>query len=255
MTTIHQPVHEPVEHVRPGGDPRVIFLCDHARNTVPAALGGCLGLPPEDMARHIAHDIGARGVTLALAETFGAPALLTCQSRLVIDPNRGADDPTLVMQLYDGSIIPGNRAIGADQIAARRVAYYDPYHAAITGALDRAMAAGVRPAIVAIHSFTPQLRGRPPRPWQVGILYAADDRLARPLMAALRADGFCVGDNEPYHGALDGDTLDQHGIRRGLPHVLIEIRNDLIGDAAGEAAWAARLTGPLRRALATLPEE
>ena len=234
-------IFRPFERARPDGDPSLLLLCDHARNATPPELGD-LGLPPADLARHIAYDVGARAVTLALSDAFDAPAVLGGCSRLVIDPNRGEDDPTLVMRIYDGSVIPGNRAVDAAEVARRLDAYHRPYHAAVTGAIDAALAKGVAPRLVSIHSFTPQLRGRAPRPWHVGVLWAQDDRLAAPLLARLRAeDELVVGDNEPYQGALEGDTLWRHGLSRGLEHVLIEVRNDLIADAEGQRAWAALL--------------
>jgi len=245
---------EPVEVVRsrPGGIGRMLLVCDHARNAVPPEIGD-LGLPPEDMARHIAYDVGARGVTLSLAETLGAGAVLSTFSRLVIDPNRGEDDPTLVMRLYDGSVIPGNRAVDRTEIARRLDAYYRPYHRAIDAALDRRVEMGDAPVLVSIHSFTPQFQGRPWRPWQIGVLWDRDDRLVRPLIERLVAEpDLVVGDNEPYTGRLVGDCMWQHGTRRGIPHALIEIRNDLIGTEAGQRAWAARLAPIIADALSAL---
>jgi predicted N-formylglutamate amidohydrolase len=241
--------YAPVERVRPDGDPSLLFLCDHASNAVPPDVGD-LGLSEADMARHIAYDVGARGLTLALADLFEAPAVLSRFSRLVIDPNRGEDDPTLVMKLYDGSIIPGNRDAGPEEVARRLTAHYRPYHDAITAALDGALAQGVEPRLLSIHSYTPQLRGRAPRPWHVGVLWDRDDRIAGPLIARLRAeDELVVGDNEPYSGQLRGDCMFRHGTSRGLPHVLIEVRNDLIADAKGQQAWAALLARCLADAL------
>ena len=239
------------ELVNADGDPGLLLLCDHAANTVPREVGGGdLGLPPEDMARHIAYDVGARGVTLGLAARLGCPAVLSTFSRLVIDPNRGEDDPTLVMKLYDGSIVPANREVDGAEVAARLGAWHRPYHDAIRAAIGRAEAAGVRPVLISIHSFTPQFRGRPPRPWHVGVLWDEDDRLPAPLLARLRAEpDLVVGDNEPYSGKLKGDCLWTHGTSRGLAHALIEVRNDLISDPAGEAAWADRLAPILRDAL------
>src|SRR5690606_32930370 len=181
----------------------------------------------------------------------GAEAVLSTWSRLVIDPNRGEDDPTLVMRLYDGSLIPGNRPVGRAEIERRLDAWHRPYHRAIDRALDRAIAEGEAPVLVSIHSFTPQFRGRPLRPWHVGLLWDSDDRLLRPLLRLLRAEpGLCVGDNEPYSGQLQGDCMFTHGTARGIPHVLIEIRNDLIETADGQEEWAERLAPMLRAATA-----
>src|SRR5882757_3962442 len=156
----------------------LLFLCDHASNALPE---GGLGLDPRLLQTHIAYDIGAAAVTRALAAAYGAPALLGGWSRLLIDLNRGADDPTLVMKLSDGSIIPGNRDADAAEVARRIAAYHAPYHAAIGAELDRM---GAKAVIISMHSFTPSWKGRP-RPWEVGVLYDRDTRLAAPLMARL----------------------------------------------------------------------
>ena len=225
---------------------RWLVTCDHATNIVPDWIGGGdLGLPADDMARHIAYDVGALGVTRRLAELLDSPAISSRFSRLVIDPNRGEDDPTLVMKLYDGSIIPANRKVGPAEREERLTRLYRPYHNAY------AQLAARRPdtVICAIHSFTPQLRGRLPRPWEVGVLYAGDTRLARPFMDACRAQGWCVGDNEPYAGHLPGDAVDRHALAHGRPNVLIEVRNDLIADTTGQAEWAERLAPLLVTAL------
>ncbi|MFO1106296.1 MAG: N-formylglutamate amidohydrolase [Amaricoccus sp.] len=239
------PAEPAFETVNPAGRAPVLILCDHATNFVPASVSaGDLGLPPAEMQRHIAYDIGARGLALGLSGALDAPALLTRFSRLVIDPNRGEDDPTLVMKLYDGTIVPGNRTAGPEEVERRLDAWHRPYHRAIESMLDQLIADGRDPAIVSIHSFTPQLRDRPPRPWHVGILWDKDRRIALPLIDRLRAEpGLCVGDNQPYHGELEGDTLCRHGTRRGIRHVLIELRQDLIATEAAQQDWADRLAG------------
>ncbi|WP_375691936.1 N-formylglutamate amidohydrolase [Pseudooceanicola sp. LIPI14-2-Ac024] len=226
---------------------RWLVTCDHAANTVPDFVGGgTLGLPQADMDRHIAYDVGAAGVTAALAEALDAPAILSNFSRLVIDPNRGEDDPTLLMKLYDGTIIPANRHAGPEELERRLDACYRPYHRALAGLAGRRDDT----VLLSIHSFTPQLRGRPPRPWQVGVLYGMDDRLAQVLLTRLRAEpDLCVGENEPYGGHLPGDAVETHAIRHGRPNVLIELRNDLIATEAGQQAWATRLAPILQEAL------
>jgi predicted N-formylglutamate amidohydrolase len=242
----------PVETVEGAVESGVLILCDHASNAVPADYGD-LGLPAHEFERHIAYDIGAAAVTRSLARRLGAPAILTRFSRLLIDPNRGRDDPTLVMRLSDGAVIPGNARVDLEEVMRRIARFYDPYDAAIAAAIDHALAAGHPPVIVTVHSFTPVWRGRP-RPWHVGILWDADDRFARPLLDGLRAEeGLVVGDNEPYDGALSGDTVDRHGTVRGLANALIEIRQDLIADEAGAEEWAARFA-TLLRPLAARPE-
>ena len=218
-----------------------LVTCDHAANTVPASVnGGSLGLAEADMNRHIAFDPGAAGVTRALAEALNSPAILSNFSRLVIDPNRGMDDPTLLMRLYDGTIIPANRHADHAERDRRIADCYRPYHDALAG-----LAARPKTAIVSIHSFTPQLKGRAHRPWEIGVLYAHDARLATPLMDELRVTLTTpIGNNEPYAGHLPGDAVDQHALQHGRPNVLIEIRNDLIDTDAGQHKWA-RLLAPL----------
>ena len=208
---------------------------------------GTLGLTPGELERHIAYDIGAAAVTRQLSRSLGAPAVLSCFSRLLIDPNRGADDPTLVMRLSDGAVVPGNATVDMDEIARRIARYYEPYHGAIDGAVDAAIATGHPPLLVSIHSFTEAWKGRA-RPWHATVLWDKDYRLALPLVEALRQeDGLVIGENEPYSGELKGDTLYRHGTHRGLAHALIEIRQDLIGDEAGQREWAERLGGVMRQ--------
>ncbi len=241
--------YQPYEIVGTDHTARWLVTCDHAANTVPDFVqGGCLGVAPADMARHIAYDVGAAGLTRALAAHLGGAAILSNFSRLVIDPNRGEDDPTLVMKLYDGTIIPGNRHITAAEVTDRLDRLYRPYHAAYA----RLAARRADTVICAVHSFTPQLRARPPRPWHVGVLYShLDDRLAKPLIARLAgAPDLCVGDNEPYAGHLPGDAVDRHALTPGRPNVLIEVRNDLIATPDAQAAWAARLAPILHQTLA-----
>jgi predicted N-formylglutamate amidohydrolase len=227
-------------HIPRRGPTRLILLCDHASNHVPAEYQS-LGLPAAEFERHIGYDIGAAALTRLLAETLGASAFLTCFSRLVIDPNRGLDDPTLIMKLSDGAVVPGNARITVQERERRIERFYKPYHAAIAGMIDTMLDQGEVPVLFSIHSFTPVWRGVP-RPWHAGILWDRDGRLPLPMLAALKAiAGLCVGDNEPYHGALAGDTLNVHGTQRGLPHVLVEIRQDLIADKSGVDEWAERL--------------
>lgn len=221
-----------------------LVTCDHATNRVPDWLGGTLGLAPEEMARHIAYDVGAKGLALALGQALNSPVICSDFSRLVIDPNRGEDDPTLVMKLYDGTIIPANRHVGVPERELRLERLYRPYHDAYADLAQNRI-------ILAIHSFTPCLKGRAPRPWQVGVLYShLDARLSRAVIDELRHDpDLCVGDNEPYSGHLPGDAIDQHALRHGRHNTLIELRNDLIGTEAEQSAWAARLAPVLNRAL------
>lgn len=227
---------------------RWLITADHASNTVPpCAAGGDLGLPTSEMGRHIAYDLGAAGVTLALADLLGAPAILSRFSRLVIDPNRGPDDPTLIMKLYDGTIIPANRHIDAAEETRRLDSYWRPYH----DALERLAARRDDTFIVAIHSFSPKLQGRKPRPWQIGILHANETAYGPALIDRLRREpDLCVGDNEPYAGHLPGDSIDQHALQKGRPNVLIELRHDVIETSEQQHAWARRLAPILTEVLA-----
>jgi predicted N-formylglutamate amidohydrolase len=229
------------------GDARLglLILCDHAESTVPAPYG-TLGLGAEALARHIASDIGIAGVAELLAQALGAPALLTQFSRLLIDPNRGLDDPTLIMQISDGIVVPGNAGIDAAERETRIARYYLPYHRAIEHAVDAGIAAGKPPVLLALHSFT-QAWKAVPRPWHVAVLWDKDPRLAQALLDRLREmPGLTVGENVPYSGKLRGDTLYRHGTARGLRHALVELRQDLILDAKGQAEWAERLAHVLR---------
>jgi predicted N-formylglutamate amidohydrolase len=218
----------------------LLLLCDHASNRVPPEYG-TLGLPTAELERHIAYDIGAAALTRELAARLDAPAVLSCFSRLLIDPNRGADDPTLIMRLSDGAVIPGNAGVDAAERERRLARFFRPYHARIAEALDDMLRSGRTPAILSIHSYTPVWKGTP-RPWHAGVLWDRDPRLAVPLIEALRAEaGMHIGDNEPYDGALKNDTMYLHATSRGLPHALIEVRNDLISTPAGVTEWADRL--------------
>jgi predicted N-formylglutamate amidohydrolase len=241
--------HPHAYEIRHGAAPaRLLFLCDHASNAVPDDLG-LLGMGPDAFATHIASDIGAARVTRILADRFAAPAILARWSRLVIDLNRGPDDPTLVMRLSDGRIIPGNRALDEHAIARRIALYHTPYHDAVAAKIARARAEGIVPVLISVHSFTPLWRGVK-RPWHIGILWDRDPRLAQTLLARLaRESGLVAGDNEPYSGALENDCLYRHATMNGLPHALIEIRQDLIADEDGAAAWARRLETILADAL------
>ncbi len=228
---------------------RWLVTCDHATNYVPHFVnGGDLGIDAADMARHIAYDVGAAGLARALADRLNAPAILSDFSRLVIDPNRGEDDPTLVMRLYDGTLIPANRTADLAEIERRLDALHRPYHRAY----DRLAARRADTVILAIHSFTPCLKGRAPRPWQIGVLYShLDTRLSRALITRLEAEpDLCVGDNEPYLGHLPGDAIDRHALQPGRHNTLIELRNDLIATEAEQRAWADRLAPILTAALA-----
>ena len=232
----------PVIVVPGSADSSLLLLCDHARNALPPAYG-TLGLEPSHLAAHIAYDIGAEALTRALAERLDAPAVMATYSRLLIDPNRGENDPTLIVSNSDAVDIPGNVDLDGDERQIRMARYYLPYHAAIDERISAGIAAGSPPVLISIHSFTPTWRGVP-RPWHVGILWDSDPDLARIFIDRLAEDpDIVVGDNEPYSGkAPVNGTLNKHARTRNLSHVLIEVRQDLIADADGVAEWADRLT-------------
>ncbi len=236
------------------GDARLglLILCDHAQNRIPDGYHD-LGLRHEDLHRHMAVDLGAEGVAEMLATMVGAPAVLSRFSRLLIDPNRGLDDPTLIMQLSDGLMVPGNVGLSAEQMEARLDQFYRPYHAAVERAVDAGIAAGKPPVIVSIHSFTQAWKGKP-RPWAAAVLWDKDPRMPVPLIEALRTiPDVEIGDNEPYSGQLKGDTLYRHATSRGLAHALIEVRQDLILSEEGQGIWAAHLARTIADVLNAAP--
>jgi predicted N-formylglutamate amidohydrolase len=175
-------------------------------------------------------------------------------SRLLIDPNRGEDDPTLIRQLYDGTVVPANYPMAEAERERRLDLFYRPYHDAVAAMIASvAHAGGAPPLIFSVHSFTPVMQGRP-RPWHAGVLWDLDERAARPLIDMLAADPLLtVGDNEPYDGALRGDTMYRHAIVNGFAHALLEIRQDLIADDGGAEEWAGRLA-PIVDALNRRPD-
>jgi predicted N-formylglutamate amidohydrolase len=227
----------------------VFFLaCDHGGRAFPRRLG-TLGLPEYETRRHIAWDIGIGGVGRELSRLLDATVVLQTYSRLVIDCNRDPNVPSSIPEISEITEIPGNRGLAEAERAARVEAIFCPYHNAISGALDRRAAAGRDSALVALHSFTPVFKGVS-RPWHVAVLFNRDPRLAHALAELLRAEGgLMVGENEPYRVTdLTDYTVPVHGERRGLPHVEIEIRQDLITDPAGQRDWADRLARLLRAA-------
>ncbi len=234
-------VFTPFEIMEGARNRGLVLLADHARRDLPEEYGD-LGLPATEFDRHIAYDIGVEMVTRKLAALTGAPAVIAGFSRLLIDPNRGEDDPTLIRQLYDGTVVPGNYPMAAEERERRLDRFYRPYHDAVAAMVASvAEASGAAPFIFSVHSFTPIMQGHV-RPWHAGVLWDLDDRVARPLIDMLAEDPLLVvGDNEPYDGALRGDTMFKHAIVNGFAHALVEIRQDLIADDSGAEDWARRL--------------
>jgi predicted N-formylglutamate amidohydrolase len=230
----------PLEVAGREGPSPFFVICDHAGRLIPRSLG-TLGLREEQLARHIAWDIGAGGVARRLGAALRAHTVWQRYSRLVIDCNRPLDALDSIAPRSEQTVIPGNQNVAPDAAEERARAIFRPYHDEIRTALDRRQAEGRLTVLVAMHSFTPVFL-EVPRPWHVGVLYNRDSRVAAPLLQALRDEGdLVVGDNQPYAvGDLTDYSVVNHGERRGIPHVEIEIRQDLIADEDGQAAWAQR---------------
>lgn len=215
-----------------------LLVCDHASTAIPRALRQ-LGVADWVLERHVACDIGAKALTLALSKRFDAPAVLASYSRLVVDLNRQLHDSSAFIKVSDGIAIPGNIELSEAEREARIEHIFDPYHAAIDGALRRFTDRGHVPALISVHTCTPVFN-RVVRRWHVGVMWDKDPRIARPLLDNLAAmPGVCAGDNEPYSGAHPNDfTVDHHAERNGLPCVGIEVRQDLVDSDEGAAEWA-----------------
>ena len=228
----------PVRVLRERGKSDFFLTADHAGRAIPRALGD-LGVSAAEMERHIAWDIGIAGVTERLSALLDATAVLQVYSRLVIDCNRDPSWTTAMPEISELTPIPGNVGLSAEARAARVAAVFAPYHQRIGALLDAR--AGRRTVLVAMHSFTPSFKGES-RAMHVGMLYNKDARLAEILLALLRQEGdLVVGDNAPYAVTEDSDYgVPTHGEKRGLAHVEVEIRQDLIASEAGQLAWAER---------------
>jgi predicted N-formylglutamate amidohydrolase len=242
----------PVVFCNEAGGSLFFLACDHAGRAIPRRLGR-LGLAEPDTMRHIAWDIGIGAMGQLLSARLDAALIRQTYSRLVIDCNRDPAVPSSIPDLSEDTEIPGNRSLTQADRTARVQAVFRPYHDRIAAALDRRRAEGRAAVVVALHSFTPVFRGVS-RPWHVGVLFNRDARLAHPLLGLLRAEGdLTVGENEPYRVTdLTDYTVPVHGERRGLPYLEIEIRQDLIMEPAGQAAWAERLARLLPAAYAEL---
>ncbi len=228
---------------------RCLLVADHASNRVPNALDN-LGCEPRVLDTHLGWDIGTRALTEALSDRLGFGAVIQNYSRLVVDCNRAVEDESAFLTYSDGVRVPGNQGLDTKARRARLKAIYFPYHKRIDGELQKLEVSGCdRAALVSIHSFTPIFDGIKRR-WDCGVLWDKDPRIAVPLIAALRAAGHCVGDNEPYSGRSSADyTVDYHGESQGRAHVAIEVRQDYLSDANGIASWADQLADILERIL------
>lgn len=243
-----------IELYRPDGRAPAVLLCDHAGNRIPKRLGD-LGVSQYELRRHIGYDIGAAWVTYELSDRLDAPSVLCHVSRLVMDVNRPPRHPTAMPAISDGTEVPGNRDLDEQERRRRLFGVFAPYHRAVARAIARFRRDGREPALVAVHSFTPRMGGID-RPWHVGVLWNTDRRLSGPMLQTLRARGdLSVGDNQPYTGQAEfGFTIGFHGERAGLPHVMLELRQDLIETRDGARAWAQIVAEALEPALAALAE-
>lgn len=236
----------PAEVINAASDHPLLLVCEHAGKAVPNALDG-LCVAEKDRDSHVFWDIGAEAVTRIMADSLGAPAILQPYSRLVIDCNRPPDAPDAMPETNHGVQVPGNRALNDTARAARIAEIFDPFQASVERHLNRQP----RKIVLSIHSFTPFLSGEP-RPWHVGFLFRQDVQTSEHL-ARFIADAqpeLTIGMNQPYQVDDASDWfVPQHGETSGLPHSLIEIRNDLIGDAAGQQKWADILIAAINRYL------
>ena len=234
-----------------GGSARVLLVADHASNAIPEAM--CkLGLDDWTLGQHVAYDIGTGMLVTHLAKHLDAPAVVAGYSRLLVDLNRSLEDPTAFPAESDGILIPGNQDLRSEEKSLRVKSFYTPYRVAVDRMVHRFRDSDIVPAFISIHSFTPELAGVH-RPWHVGLLWDNDPRIPVPLLERLCAhpDGFHVGDNQPYSGKHPADyTIDHHAEAAGLPHVSIEIRQDLVDSEEGAERWARILHESLREILA-----
>jgi predicted N-formylglutamate amidohydrolase len=242
----------PVLEDNAAGHSPFLLTCDHYGRLIPRVLGD-LGLPADELTRHIAWDIGIAGVAEALSKQLDAHLIAQRYSRLVIDCNRPPGAPSSIPRISEATVIPANEGIVRDAIEIRRQAIFDPYHRRIQGVIEARLRDGIPTVLVSLHSFTPVYAGIA-RPWHIGTLYHRDTRLPPRLLKLLRAEGdLVVGDNEPYAVSDETDyTIPVHGEARGLMNTGIEIRQDLIADPAGQQQWAdrlARIFGEIETAL------
>lgn len=240
---------DPFEWVNPTGKAPLLIICDHASNAIPQAMNG-LGLTDDALDMHIAHDIGAAGIARRLAEKMDASLVLAGYSRLLIDANRHTTEPGSIPEISAGVTIPGNQGLSSEARRARAASFFWPYHHAITDSAQRLQAGCPAPAIFSVHTFTPHMPGEV-RPWHIGVLWNRDARMAAPLLAALArlAPDLKVGDNLPYSGTEVAYSLNLNAGSIGLPHVAVEIRQDLAGPTETEK-WADLLAAALAEILA-----
>ncbi|MEO9632207.1 MAG: N-formylglutamate amidohydrolase [Paracoccaceae bacterium] len=236
----------PTKLINENSDHPLLLVCEHAGTAIPQALNG-LGIAEKDRGKHVCWDIGAEAVTRLVAEALGAPAVIQPYSRLMIDCNRPPDAPDAMPEVNDGVQVPGNRGLSDAERTARVNEIFDPFQAAVTQQMSRVP----RRIILSIHSFTPMMAGKP-RPWHIGFLFRHDTETSNHLAGfiAQAQPELTIGMNEPYQIDDASDWfVPQHGEASGLPHSLIEIRNDVISDAQGQQTWANILISSINRYL------
>lgn len=234
----------PVRVINEGGTSPYVLLCEHASRFIPESFKG-LGLDNGELLRHIAWDIGAANVAEALSQSLDAPLVMAGYSRLLIDLNRPVESATLIPEISETTVIPGNLGLSSEERARRVALYFEPFQSAVRRLLDERRVTRTPTTIVGIHSFTPVYKGVA-RPWHAGILYRKSQRFGHALAEALGGPQQAIAENEPYQIEEDSDyTVPIHGEARGLDAVLVEIRQDLIAQEAGAAAWAAQLSRAL----------
>jgi predicted N-formylglutamate amidohydrolase len=225
----------------------LLLIGDHASNRVPAGID--LGVPTEILGQHVAIDIGVAPLGEALCAALGCPGILGGVSRLVIDLNREEDALGLIPEASDGHPIPGNIDLDPADRAKRIADYWSPYH----GHIGQVIATSSPKLLISLHSFTPRLAtSSEARPWQIGILYNADDRAARIALPLLAQRGIVAGDNLPYSGKVLNATMNRHAEANDIAYLGIEVRQDLIGHEAGVAHWCAELAPVIATTLAGL---
>jgi predicted N-formylglutamate amidohydrolase len=231
--------------LRPEGRGKFVLLCDHASNHVPAALNQ-LGLGPSELSRHIAWDIGAARLTAILSELLDAPAILGAISRLVIDCNRQRDARDLIPEISDGTVIPGNLGLSERARASRIERWFIPYHDAVESILTARTAEGLASMVLSIHSMTARMAGCL-RPWQIALSSHRDRRFVEPMLAVLRRSGdIIVGDNQPYDlDPMVDFSIPYHAMRRNLPYLQVEFRQDEVANIIGQENWARRFATAL----------
>ena len=238
---------DPVEVLNPGAVRPVLITCEHAGHAVPEVMGS-LGLDTVDLTDHIGWDPGAAALARALSAGLGCTAVLSAYSRLIVDLNRPLAERSSMPVASDGRQVPANQNLTPTERDRRARLLYWPYHQEVEAQLARLAQSGNTPALISVHSFTPEMQTGDARPWEVGVLYASDDRIAKPLLAALAEHN--PGDNEPYSGVEYGYAFRVHAHAQGFPHVELELRQDVIADEPGVEKWAKIILNALEPILA-----